>query len=457
MAWHHQSVPYGHRFRGLIAMSTHTNKVSPAQRPGQKIAVIGSGISGLTAAHMIAADHQVTVFEAADYIGGHTNTINLGPEHGGLAVDTGFIVFNDWTYPNFIKLMGQLGVESQKSDMSFSVKCEKSGLEYNGTNINSLFAQRRNLLRPSFHQMIRDILRFNKESLRLLDRPEDDGQTLGDYLAENRYSRQFIRHYIVPMGSAIWSTGERGMDIFPARYFVRFFKNHGMLSVNERPQWRVINGGSQRYVEVLARPLAGSVRLNTPVVGVERSSEGVRIRVRGNDEPESFDQVIFACHSDQALAILGDPTAAEREILGAIPYSPNEATLHTDARVMPRRKLAWASWNYHIRNDNRGDERVAVTYNMNILQSLPARKTFLVSLNSDDAIDDRHAIKKILYHHPAYTVDSIRAQRRHGEISGAAENLGGRTHFCGAYWGFGFHEDGVKSGVAVAKAFGKTL
>jgi len=432
-------------------------------KPGQRIAVIGSGISGLTAAHVLAADHDITVFEAADYIGGHTNTINVGPKYGGLDVDTGFIVFNDWTYPNFIKLMTKIGVESQPSDMSFSVKCERTGLEYNGTSINSLFAQRRNLLRPSFHRMIRDILRFNKESLALLDRPEDDGQTLGDYLKEHHYSEQFVRHYIVPMGAAIWSSGERAMDIFPARYFVRFFKNHGMLSVNERPQWRVIKGGSFKYIDKITRPFAGGVRLRLPVENVTRDRDGVWIKARGQ-EREKFDHVILACHSDQAMAMLGDATPAERDILGAIPYAPNDAVLHTDARVMPRRKLAWASWNYHIRNDNpgadrgadRAAERVAVTYNMNILQTLPARETFLVSLNYDDAIDDRHVIKKILYHHPSYSVASIRAQLRHGEISAAAGN-GGRTHFCGAYWGFGFHEDGVKSGLAVAQAFGKGL
>ena len=426
------------------------------QQPGQRIAIIGSGISGLTAAHLIAEDHDVTVFEAADYVGGHTNTINVGPQHDGLDIDTGFIVFNDWTYPNFIKLMQQIGVESQASEMSFSVKCQKTGLEYNGTSMNALFAQRRNLLRPSFYRMIRDILRFNKEALALLDRPEEDGQTLGDYLKEHNYSQPFIRNYIVPMGAAIWSSGERGMDVFPARYFVRFFKNHGMMSVDERPQWRVIKGGSFKYVGKITGRFADKIRLKLPVEHVIRVEDGVWVKARGQ-ERELFDHVVFACHSDQALAILGDPSTAEREVLGAIPYAPNDATLHTDTRMMPRRKLAWASWNYHIREDNRGEERVALTYNMNILQSLPTSKTFMVSLNSDDAIDDRHAIKKILYHHPAYTVESIRAQLRHGEISGATGNRGGRTHFCGAYWGFGFHEDGVKSGLAVAQAFGKAL
>ncbi len=426
------------------------------QKPGQRIAIIGSGISGLTAGYLLAENHDVTVFEAADYVGGHTNTVNVGPQHGGMDIDTGFIVFNDWTYPNFIKLMAQIGVESQASAMSFSVKCDRSGLEYNGTNLNALFAQRRNLLRPSFHRMIRDILRFNKESLALLDRPEDDGQTLGDYLQEHAYSPQFIRHYIVPMGAAIWSSGERGIDIFPARYFVRFFKNHGMLNVNERPQWRVIKGGSFRYIDKITKRYAGGIRLRTPVEQVTRDADGVWVKAH-SQERERFDQVVMACHSDQALALLGDPTQEERQILGAIPYSPNAATLHTDTRIMPRRKLAWASWNYHLRGDNRGADRVSVTYDMNILQTLPTQKPFLVSLNSDDMIDERHAIKKILYHHPSYTVESIRAQLRHGEISGAPGNHGGRTHYCGAYWGFGFHEDGVKSGLAVAQSFGKAL
>lgn len=430
-------------------------------QPGQRIAVVGSGISSLTAAFLLSRDHKVTLFEAADYLGGHTNTIQTGPDHGGHRVDTGFIVFNDWTYPNFIKLMQMVGVESQSSDMSFSVKCERTGLEYNGTNLNALFAQRRNLLRPSFHRMILDILRFNKESLALLDRPEDDGQTLGDYLRENRYSQQFVRHYIVPMGSAIWSSGERGMDQFPARYFVRFFKNHGMLSVDDRPQWRVIKGGSNRYVEKLIQPLATGVRLNAPVERIQREKDCVWVKA-GGSERERFDHVVLGCHSDQSLALLADPTPAEREILGAIGYSLNDATLHTDTGILPRRRLAWASWNYHLRQDFREQDQVAVTYNMNILQSLHvdrADQTFLVSLNCDDMIDERHVIKRIPYHHPAYTVAAIRAQKRHAEISGShdSEHGSGRTHYCGAYWGFGFHEDGVNSGLAAVKPFGLGL
>lgn len=423
---------------------------------GQRIAVVGSGISGLTAAHLLARDHSVTLFESGNYLGGHTNTIDTGPEHGGLKVDTGFIVFNDWTYPNFIKLIQSVGVESQLSDMSFSVKCDRSGLEYNGTNLNSLFAQRQNLLRPSFYRMILDILRFNKESLKLLDRSEDDAETLGEYLRANRYSEQFIRHYIVPMGSAIWSSGEREMDQFPARYFVRFFKNHGMLSVNERPQWRVIKGGSNQYVEKLIPRFASNIRLNAPVEHVTRNPDSVSVKIKGQ-EPETFDHVILACHSDQSLGILGDATSAERDILGAIPYTRNDATLHTDVSILPRRKLAWASWNYHLREDAREREQVAVTYNMNILQSLKATKTFLVSLNSDDVIDDRQVIKRIRYHHPSYTVNAIRAQNRHGEISGARGSGFGRTHFCGAYWGFGFHEDGVNSALAAVKPFDASL
>jgi uncharacterized protein len=416
-----------------------------------KIAIVGTGISGMVAAYLLHRDHEVTVFEAADYIGGHTNTIDVQMNGRTYAIDTGFIVFNDWTYPNFIALLKKLGVESQASDMSFSVKCEQTGLEYNGTSMNTLFAQRRNLLRPSFYRMIRDILRFNRESVELLSQPEP-GPSLGAYLEANRYSREFIEQYIVPMGAAIWSADHATMWGFPARYLVQFFKNHGMLSVNERPTWRVIKGGSQRYMERLIAPFRDRIQLNAPVESVVRHSDSVEIRLtqRGGGRMMRFDHVIIAAHSDQALSMLSDPSPAEREILGAIPYHDNEAVLHTDASLLPRRKLARAAWNYHLLPDQ--PDRAVVTYHMNRLQGLTAPHEFCVTLNHTQAIDPRKIIRRITYHHPVYSPAAVAAQKRHGDISGV-----NRTSYCGAYWGFGFHEDGVKSALAVCRPFGKDL
>jgi uncharacterized protein len=416
-----------------------------------KIAIVGTGISGMVAAYLLHRDHEVTVFEAADYIGGHTNTIDVQMNGRTYAIDTGFIVFNDWTYPNFIALLKKLGVESQASDMSFSVKCEQTGLEYNGTSMNTLFAQRRNLLRPSFYRMIRDILRFNRESVELLSQPEP-GPSLGAYLEANRYSREFIEQYIVPMGAAIWSADHATMWGFPARYLVQFFKNHGMLSVNERPTWRVIKGGSQRYMERLIAPFRDRIQLNAPVESVVRHSDSVEIRLtqRGGGRMMRFDHVIIAAHSDQALSMLSDPSPAEREILGAIPYHDNEAVLHTDASLLPCRKLAWAAWNYHLLRSQ--PDRAVVTYHMNRLQGLTAPHEFCVTLNHTQAIDPRKIIRRITYHHPVYSPAAVAAQKRHGDISGV-----NRTSYCGAYWGFGFHEDGVKSALAVCRPFGKDL
>lgn len=406
-----------------------------------KIAIVGTGISGLVAAHRLHARHDITVFEGNDHIGGHTHThdIELGGRHW--AIDTGFIVFNDWTYPNFIALMDELGVASQPSSMSFSVRCENTGLEYNGTTLNTLFAQRRNLLSPRFYRMIGDILRFNREAPGFLD-SGDDRTRLGDYLTANGYRREFREHYIIPMGAAIWSAAPGDMLDFPARHFIRFFHNHGMLSVDDRPQWRVIQGGSKRYVEPLTAPFRERIRLGSPVSRITRDSLGVTVRTAGH-ATERFDAVVLACHSDEALAMLEQPTAAEREILGAIPYQENEAILHTDASVLPKARLAWAAWNYHIPAESR--DRVALTYNMNILQGLDAPETFCVSLNHRDAIDPARILKRLTYHHPAYTPAGIAAQQRHGEISGVD-----RTYYAGAYWGFGFHEDGVKSGLRAA-------
>ncbi|MGD8977702.1 MAG: FAD-dependent oxidoreductase [Gammaproteobacteria bacterium] len=409
-----------------------------------KIAVIGTGIAGNVAAYHLAKDHEITVFEAADYVGGHTNTVDV--EHGGrrYAVDTGFIVFNDWTYPEFIHLMDELGVASQPSSMSFSVSCDKTGLEYNGTSRNALFAQRSNLLRPSFYRMIADILRFNREAPALLDDP-DNGVTLGQYLADGGYTRRFIEHYIVPMGAAIWSAKPDGLIHMPAAFFVRFFHNHGMLNIRNRPTWRVIRGGSREYLQPLIAGHRDRIRLRCPVQWIRRDAGGVQIKAR-DCEPERFDQVFLACHSDQALALLADASPLEREVLGAIPYQKNEAVLHTDETLMPKRRLAWAAWNYHLLS--RQQERVALTYNMNILQSLDAPCQFCVTLNNSEAIDPSTVIERFDYDHPILNSEAVAAQQRHGEVNGV-----NRTYFCGAYWRFGFHEDGVVSALAALGHF----
>jgi len=411
-----------------------------------KIAIIGTGIAGNVVAHHLQRAHDVSVFEAGSHVGGHTHTHNVTVGGETHAVDTGFIVFNDWTYPHFIELLTELGVESQPSHMSFSVRVEQNGLEYNGTSLNSLFAQRRNLFRPSFHRMIRDILRFNRESLKLLAGREEIA--LGDHLKNEGYSREFIDHYLVPMGAAIWSTDPSRMLGFPARYFVRFLHNHGMLSVNQRPQWRVIRGGSARYVEMLTAPFADRIRLNTPVEYVRRLPDRVIVKASGH-EAERFDHVFFACHSDQALPLLADASALEREVLGAIPYQENEVVLHTDTRLLPRRRLAWAAWNYHVPPEP--GEKVALTYNMNILQSLPSRHTFCVTLNRTEQIDPNRIIKRLNYHHPLYTPAAVAAQARQHEVNGA-----NRTYFCGAYWRYGFHEDGVVSALNALKHFDRS-
>lgn len=409
-----------------------------------KIAIIGSGIAGNTLAYHLHQQHDITVFEANDYVGGHTHTHDIALFGKQYQVDTGFIVFNDRTYPNFLQLLETVDVAWQTSHMSFSVRDERNGLEYNGTTLNSLFAQRSNLFKPSFYRMIRDILRFNKTALDLL---EDGSEiTLGDYLAKGQYSEQFIHQYIVPMGSAIWSTDAEQMMQFPARFFVRFFHHHGMLTVNNRPQWRVIKGGSHAYVEKLTADFKSKIKRNTPIESVRRLKNSVKIKPM-NQAEQSFDYVFFACHSDEALAMLGkDATQAEREVLGAIPYQENTIYLHYDRSLMPKRKLAWAAWNYHITDKPTG--KVQVTYNMNILQGLQSPEPILVTLNHTDMINPAKVIKRLRYMHPLYTVEGAVAQTRHAEISGH-----NRTGYAGAYWRNGFHEDGVVSALAALKHF----
>ena len=416
----------------------------------QRIAVIGAGVSGLTAAWLLAEHHDIEIFEAADYAGGHTNTEYVASDSRMWPVNTGFIVFNDWTYPNFIKLMDRLGVASEVSNMSFSVDSRRTGLQYNGTNLNTLFAQRRNLLNPRFLKMIREILRFNKETQQqLADQTIDDSETLGAYLDRNGYSTYFRHFYIVPMGSAIWSAPEVVLERFPIRFFLQFFSNHGMLSVDDRPTWRVISGGSAQYVGKMMGRLDGRIRLNNPVQRVERDADGVTVVSAG--EEQRFDQIVFACHSNQALAMLAQPTDAEQQILGAIAYQNNDVVLHTDASVLPSNRRAWAAWNYLIPASSH--EPVSVTYNMNILQNFhSAEETFCVTLNRSHDIAPDKVIKKFEYAHPVFNLEAVAAQKRYDEIGNQ-----NRSHFCGAYWFNGFHEDGVNSALRVTRAFGVEL
>lgn len=415
-----------------------------------RIAIIGTGISGLSAAYYLRQAHDITLFESAARIGGHTATVDV--ELGGRAhaIDTGFIVYNDWTYPNFIALLNEIGVDTQPTEMSFSVRCDASGLEYGGNNLNTLFAQRRNLLRPSFHGMLRDILRFNREAVLDLDSGRIAADvTLGEYLDVNGYGDAFRYRYLLPMGCAIWSASTRRMTEFPLLFFTRFFKNHGLLSVNNRPQWHVIRGGSRNYLEPLTREFSDRIRLNANIESVRRRDQAVELCF-GDGRIETYDQIVLACHSDQALALLGDATRAERDALGAIPYQANEVVLHTDAGLLPRSRRAWSSWNYWLRE--RYQQRAVLTYNMNILQGLDADTTFCVTLNASEAIDPRRVIQTFEYSHPVFSLEGIDAAARIRALNGL-----NRTWFAGAWLGNGFHEDGVLSARRVADAINRAL
>lgn len=407
-----------------------------------KVAIIGSGISGLTVAYRLCADHEITVFEANDYVGGHTNTIHFSLGGKAYSIDTGFIVFNDWTYPNFINLLNELKVDSQPTEMSFSVRDERTGLEYNGHSINTLFAQRLNLFQPKFYRLLWDILRFNRSAPALLNH-NDDQTSVAEFLEKNRYSKSFAEQYLLPMGASIWSCPLGRFSQFPIRFIVEFYQNHGLLNLQNRPTWRVISGGSQCYVRKIILSFQDRIRLNSPVKSVRRSNEHVEVTSR-NEKIEIFDHVIFACHSDQAFRILGDDaTALEREVLSCFPYERNRAVLHTDTSVLPRCRRAWASWNYRTQGDETAPS--TVTYNMNILQGLndPAH-TFCVTLNSSASIDPSRIIKQIEYHHPVYTTRRSFAQSLRKQMINIRN-----TSYCGAYWGNGFHEDGVVSALEV--------
>jgi predicted NAD/FAD-binding protein len=363
-------------------------------------------------------------------------------------VDTGFIVFNDRNYPGFERLLERLGVATQPSTMSFSVSDQRGELEYNGASPNGLFARRSSLLRPSFHRMVRDLLRFNREAPDLIGL-NGSGPTLLDFLDEGGYSPEFVERLIVPQASAVWSTNPRDLRRLPASLLAEFFDNHGMFGFAGRPAWRAVSGGSSRYVERLTAPMRGRLRLSTRVARVERFADRVEVTPeRGGPEP--FDEVVMAAHSDQALAALADPSAAEAEVLGAIRYQPNEVALHTDATLLPRRRRAWASWNFHLQDEPA--ERTTVTYHMNRLQSLDAEADYCVTLNRTEAIDPERVIRVGEFAHPVFTHAALAAQRRWQEVSGVR-----RTHYCGAYWGYGFHEDGVQSALRVCERFGAAL
>lgn len=405
-----------------------------------KIAIVGTGISGLVAAHKLHPRHEIAVYEAGERIGGHTHTVPVEAADGTHWIDTGFIVFNDRNYPEFEALLAELGVASQPSHMGFSVSDGRGRFEYSGTPWG-LFARPAHLVSPTFLGMLRDWRRFNREARALIGM-NGTAPSLGHWLEQQGFSRHFVERLIVPQASAVWSADPAQMWSFPASFMAEFFDNHGMYSLRNRPRWRTVAGGSRSYVEAIVAPWRDRVRLRAAVRRIQRLEDGVRIEADGC-ESEVFDQVVIATHSDQALALLGDPSEAEREILGAIPYQRNEAVLHTDASLMPRRRATWSSWNFHLSEEPA--QGSTVTYWMNKLQGLGTKQNYFVTLNRGDAIDPAKAIKRISYDHPVYTKEGVAAQARHAEISGPEH----RTHYCGAYWGWGFHEDGVKSALRV--------
>lgn len=409
-----------------------------------RIAIVGAGVSGLVTAHLLHGEHDITVFEASDYAGGHTNTIRVSGPDADLDVDTGFIVFNAKNYPNFERLLRDLGVAWQPSDMSFGVSDGTGDFEYASTSPNGLFANRGNIVRPWFHRMLADVRRFQRLAPLLL--ASEENPSLAAWLREHRFSRPFVERLIVPQAAAVWSAAPAQMETFPARFLLQFFDNHGMLTLRDRPEWRTVAGGSQRYVQAMTAPWHDRIRLATPVRSIERDDDGVTI-VPVHGAAERFDHVILGTHADRSLRMLAEPTQDERDVLGAFAYQPNEAVLHTDTRLLPTRRRAWASWNYHLRPEATGPP--AVTYHMNRLQSLRTREQYCVTLNRTEAIDPDRILRAIPYWHPVFTAGSVAAQKRWGDLAGVR-----RTHYCGAYWGWGFHEDGVVSAIRVARALG---
>lgn len=416
-----------------------------------KIAIVGSGISGMTAAYYLQPHADITLFEKQDRLGGHTATMDITLDGREYQIDTGFIVYNERTYPNFIRLMDELGVKTHKTTMGFSVTQprEQGGLEYSGTNIATLFAQKRNLFRLSHWRMLKDIVRFNKMAIQHLKTNQiDPAMTLGDYLDEHNYSAAFRDYYLIPMGSAIWSASTHVMMQFPLQFFIRFFDNHGLLQIKNRPQWYVISGGSKQYIPHLVNNYKDNIKLNCHIEKIERKKDQAILHFEDGSS-ETFDHLVMACHSDEALALLEKPTEIEQDIIGNIAYQNNEVVLHHDTRLLPRKKTTWSSWNYLLNSTTQ--ERPTLTYNMNILQGIRSPITFCVTLNDTKRIDQDKIIERFQFAHPVFTLDAMKSQNRWPELAkqkihGAKNN----TWFAGAYWRNGFHEDGVYSGIRAA-------
>ena len=410
----------------------------------KRIAVVGSGISGLSAAYYLSRRHEVHVFERDNRLGGHTHTVMVESDRGPIPVDTGFIVHNERTYPNFCRLMAELGVETQPSDMSFAVTGHDGAFEYSSRGLGGFFAQKRNYFSPDHYTLLREILRFNREAPKILNDPAAEEQTVGEFLDAGRYSPVFVDRYLIPMAGAVWSMAPEVMPMFPAVTLIRFMNNHGMLGLNTPPRWKVICGGSHSYLPRLTAAFRQRITKDATISSIERSDPGVTLRFE--DRPaQQFNEVIFACHGDQILPLLAQPTEVERKVLSCFTTSRNETCLHTDSSLLPKRAAARASWNYLL-----GDSgKVTITYHMNRLQSLNTPEDYCVTLNADGNVNPGRALRRMVYEHPLYTRAAIRAQERWADISGK-----NHTHFCGAYWSYGFHEDGVRSGMRVAEALG---
>lgn len=419
----------------------------PTERP--RIAVIGAGISGLTAAYRLAEDFDVTVFESEGRIGGHSSTVYVETDSGAQPIDTGFIVFNDRNYPNFNELLDEIGAEHVRSNMSFSVSDERGEFEYAGSSLSAIYATRRNIVNPRFHRMVADLVRFNREAKKFIRSGEEDDISLREYLALGGYSQYFIERLIVPQVSAVWSADPAQLYEFPARIVFQFFENHGVLDLTGRPQWRTISGGSNEYVKRLTKSFEDKVEIGVAAEAIRRGEAGVAIKLSDGAEA-IFDEVVVATHSDQALALLADPTDAERSVLGAIPYVDNDVVLHTDTSLLPSRRAARSSWNFHLLDEPR--DRTTVTYWMNNLQPIPGEIDYCVTLNLSDKIDPNEVIYEQNFSHPVFTASGLNAQQRHAEVSGV-----NRTHYCGAYWRWGFHEDGVWSGIRAAESVRRNL